>query len=144
MTTQGVATCHWCGGSFCPRRGGSPQLFCRSACRVAFHSAARRWAEGALVTGTLTIGDIRNASPEACTLLGAMKPVSQRDRVLPGALRHGRQRLVLELPICVDAVRDLVHLGWLSVERLRDTGAVADAVIDLADAALAAGLRPFG
>ena len=46
-------------------------MFCAPACRTAFHSAERRWAEHAIVSGTLTVADLRNGNPEACTLLPA-------------------------------------------------------------------------
>jgi hypothetical protein len=47
--------CSWCGLSFEPRTsGGSCQRFCRSACRHAFWSAARRWVERAVQAGLLS------------------------------------------------------------------------------------------
>jgi hypothetical protein len=61
--------CVWCGRPFPTRRGGSRQTFCCSRHRHAFHSAARRWAERAVVVGTLTVDHIRNGDPAACTLL---------------------------------------------------------------------------
>src|SRR5205814_6016731 len=60
--------CLWCEGEFERRKGGSPQRFCNSTCRDAFHSAGRRFAEHAVLSGELTIADLRNGSPEACTL----------------------------------------------------------------------------
>jgi hypothetical protein len=44
-------------------------VFCGPACRTAFHTAARRWAEGAVAVGVLTIADIRKGRLAACTLL---------------------------------------------------------------------------
>jgi hypothetical protein len=42
---------------------------------MAFWSAARRWAERAVVAGFLSVDDIRNGVGEACTLLpGASSP----------------------------------------------------------------------
>ena len=69
MTTPSLA-CLWCGKPFKPRRCGSPQIFCGAACRSAFHSAGRRWAERAIASGALTVGDLRNGDPQACTLRG--------------------------------------------------------------------------
>jgi len=68
--TEGISNpCPWCERPFRPRRGGSPQRFCQSKCRVAFWSALRRWGERAIDLGILTIGDIKNGAPTACTLL---------------------------------------------------------------------------
>ena len=61
--------CRWCGRACRPRRGGSPRVFCTSGCRNAFHAAARRWAERAIAAGMLTIAELRNGDPAACTLL---------------------------------------------------------------------------
>ena len=61
--------CRWCGRACRPRRGGSPRVFCTSGCRNAFHTAARRWAERAIAAGMLTIAELRNGDPAACTLL---------------------------------------------------------------------------
>jgi len=67
--------CLWCGRTFTPRRGGSPQRFCCAAHRTAFWSALRRWSERAVAAGALTIDQIRNADLTACTLrLGAISP----------------------------------------------------------------------
>ena len=60
--------CLWCDSGFEPRKGGSPQRFCNSKCRDAFHSAGRRWAEMAVSSGLLTAADLRNGPAEACTL----------------------------------------------------------------------------
>ena len=69
MTIRASTVCQWCEQPFRPRLGGSPQRFCGAACRTAFWSALRRWGERAVAVGILTIGDIRNGDPEACTLL---------------------------------------------------------------------------
>ena len=61
--------CLWCRRPFSGRRGGSPKRFCCAAHRTAFWSAARRWAERAVVSGFLSVDDIRNGVGEACTLL---------------------------------------------------------------------------
>ena len=61
--------CLWCSRAFRPRRGGSPQRFCSSAHRAVFHSAARRFAEGAVAAGIVTLDAIKNGDLAACTLL---------------------------------------------------------------------------
>jgi len=43
------AICLWCEGEFKRRKGGSPQRFCNSKHRDAFHSAGRRYAEHAVL-----------------------------------------------------------------------------------------------
>jgi hypothetical protein len=57
------------------RRGGSPQRFCSTEHRSLFWSTLRRWGARAVAAGILTIADIRNGDPAACTLPGA--PVSR-------------------------------------------------------------------
>jgi hypothetical protein len=61
--------CLWCGRSFKPRLGGSRQRFCCPSHRNAFHTAARIWAERAVVSGVLTVSDLRTGADAACTLL---------------------------------------------------------------------------
>jgi hypothetical protein len=63
-----AANCIWCARAFKPRRGGSPQRFCSPRHRTAFHSAARRWAEANIATGTLPVGAIKDGVPAAYTL----------------------------------------------------------------------------
>ena len=63
--------CLWCEGGFDIRKGGgAPQRFCQPKCRDAFHSAGRRWAEMAVLSGVITVGDLRNGSVTPCTLAG--------------------------------------------------------------------------
>ena len=78
--------CLWCKRPFRARRGGSPKRFCCAAHRIAFWSAARRWAERAVVSGLLSVDDIRNDPTEACTLLpGASSPEPVSLPQQPGA-----------------------------------------------------------
>jgi len=67
-STATSLACPWCEKRFKPQRCGSPQVFCTAACRSAFHSASRRWAERALACGLLTIAELQNSDPQACTL----------------------------------------------------------------------------
>jgi hypothetical protein len=63
--------CLWCEGGFDIRKGGgAPQRFCQPKCRDAFHSAGRRWAEMAVLSGVITVGDLRNGSGAPCKLAG--------------------------------------------------------------------------
>jgi hypothetical protein len=76
--TAGDTTCPWCNKRFLPRCGGSPQVFCSSGHRAAFHSAARRWAEHAVAVGMLTVADLKaEANPAACTLLPGTQVLSR-------------------------------------------------------------------
>jgi len=67
-----LPVCLWCRRPFSARRGGSPKRFCCAAHRTAFWSAARRWAEKAVVSGFLSVDDIRNGVGEVCTLLAGV------------------------------------------------------------------------
>jgi hypothetical protein len=71
MTEIANPLCLWCGKPFTRRRsGGSRQTFCGQPHRIAFHTAARRWAERAITSGVLTIAELQNAAAGACTLSG--------------------------------------------------------------------------
>ena len=88
MITSSV--CPWCKRAFPARRGGSPKRFCCAAHKTAFWSAARRWAEKAVVSGLLSVDDIRNGVGEACTLLPGPSspepvPLSQKFGAVPPA-----------------------------------------------------------
>jgi hypothetical protein len=139
--------CRWCQKLFKPQRGGSPKAFCGAACRSDFHTAARRWAERALIAGRLTIADLRNGTKGACTLprrtkLPAPRPdIAPPDPALLSALRV-RGSMMLRLPIAPEGIAGLVQAGWLAPRDCRDATAVADAVVDACDAALDAHLQP--
>ena len=49
-----------------------------------FWSALRGWGERALATGILTIADIKNGDPAACTLRGGVMPPSPVPEDRPG------------------------------------------------------------
>jgi hypothetical protein len=67
--------CLWCHNPFLPRRnGGSPQRFCSGEHREIFWSASRRWAERAVAAGVLTVDQIKDNDPAACTLPPGWKP----------------------------------------------------------------------
>jgi hypothetical protein len=125
--------CAWCDRLFRPRRGGHAQRYCRPACRRACHAAARRWALDAIETGALTVTDIKSGSAATRALL------SEAETVLPGI----RRPIVLELKILPDAVVDLKRLGWLNDACHSSNSAIADAVVELTERALALRLRPF-
>lgn len=140
--------CLWCNTGFEPRKGGSPQRFCNSKCRDAFHSAARRWAEMAVLSGVVTAADLRNAPAEACMLLPAQERRSDYPEIGPeeiaisDAQRASLQTLQLELTIAPDGILDLGRLGWLKPGTDHDPGAVGDAVAELTNAAISMRLRP--
>jgi hypothetical protein len=140
--------CLWCEGEFERRKGGSPQRFCNSKHRDAFHSAGRRYAEHAVLSGQLTVADLRNGSPEACTLLPAQEHRSDYldtgsdENALSAAQRASARKLQLELSIAPDGILDLCRLGWLDPDTAQDPEAVGDAVAELTNAALSLRLRP--
>jgi hypothetical protein len=70
-------SCLWCGGPFSPNRRGSPQVFCAAACRSAFHTAGRRWAENAVRTARLTVAEQQSDSVQART------PATARESPVP-------------------------------------------------------------
>ncbi|MCZ6674230.1 MAG: hypothetical protein O7C75_14980, partial [Verrucomicrobia bacterium] len=63
----------WCDKPFERRTtGGSPQRHCSTDCRLAFHRAARRWAEKAVLAGRLTVEELKDADCTAYTLVGGV------------------------------------------------------------------------
>ena len=141
--------CLWCDTAFEPRKAGSPQRFCSSKCRDEFHSAGRRYAERAVLGGLLAVPDLRNGSPEACTLLPAQEHRSDYpedtgsdENALSNAQRASVRDLLLDIPINAEGLIELCNLGWLDPEQFRDRRAAADAVIELTNAAIALRLRP--
>ena len=141
--------CLWCEGGFDIRKGGgASQRFCQPKCRDAFHSAGRRWAEMAVLSGVITEGDLRNGSVTPCTLAGREEGTSDYpgiasdENALSAAQRASVQKVQLELSIAPDGVLDLCRLGWLDPDTTQDAGAVGDAVAELTNAALSQCLRP--
>ena len=143
-----IEPCLWCETSFEPRRGGSRQRFCRARHRIAFHTAARLWAERALDSGVLTLADIRNGTGEPCTLLlrgqspFPLSDIGYDEPVLSEARCATARDMVLDIPITAEGLIELCRLGWLDPEKLRNSKAVADAVVDLSNAAISARLQP--
>ena len=140
--------CLWCEGGFDMRKGGgAPQRFCQPKCRDAFHSAGRRWAEMAVLSGVITVGDLRNVSGAPCTLAGREEGASDYPDNRVGRERCQRgpagvfARYGLGVPINTEGLTSFVGLGWLDPNQLRNSAAV-DAVIELTNAAIALRLRP--
>ena len=98
-----------------------------------FWSTLRRWGARAVAAGILTIADIRNGDPAACTLPGA--PISPpQQRVVPaeepeypsddfGRLLDEMDEILGEPTIAL-----LTRLGWLARDRQKDHAAVVHAL----------------
>ena len=57
-----TAACLWCETAFEPRvSGGSAQRFCGKDCRQEFHTAARAWAERAVLSGLIPVAAFKVA-----------------------------------------------------------------------------------
>ena len=108
------------------RRGGSPQRFCSTEHRSLFRSTLRRWGARAVAAGILTIADIRNGDPEACTLTGA--PISPPPASADGqdCISDDFGRLLDEMDgiLGKPTIPLLVRLRWLAPGRQRDHAAV--------------------
>jgi len=130
MTVQPVeAKCSWCGQELQLRRGGSPQRFCSTKHRSLFWSL-RRWGARAVAAGILTIADIRNGDPAACTLPGA--PTSSAPQ--PSSPAEAQKDLSDDFSRLLDEMDEilgeptialLTRLGWLARNRQKDPAAVA-------------------
>ena len=66
--------CLWCARPFVPRAGGKTQRFCRPAHRLAFHASARRWAERAVLSGALSVAELKRASGNVHVGLNGVQP----------------------------------------------------------------------
>ena len=106
------AACLWCGGSFEPHRGGSPQRFCGPECRAAFWTALRRWGDQAIADGVLTIAELKDGAPAACTLL------HRGSAAVPDA----PMRFIVEVDRGL--VDGLVRLGFIRSDERDELGAI--------------------
>ena len=102
----------------------------------------------AVLSGVITVGDLRNVSGAPCTMAGREEGTSDYPGIAPdenalsAADRASVQKVQLELSIAPDGVLDLCRLGWLDPDTAQDAGAVGDAVAELTNAALSLRLRP--
>ena len=122
MTEGATASCPWCKAPFRPRRGGSPQRFCGSKCRTEFWIALRRWGERAISVGILTIADIKNGDPAACTLAQDSANVAGGYVTPPIPL----MRFLVEVEC--DTVTWLVRLGFIPPTKRDDLAAIIAAL----------------
>jgi len=120
------AKCSWCGQELQLRRGGSPQRFCSTKHRSLFWSTLRRWGARAVAAGILTIADIRNGDPEACTLTGASisRPPASAERQDCISDDFGLLLDEMDGTLGEPAIPLLIRLGWLPRDRQKDHAAV--------------------
>src|ERR1700731_3485158 len=117
----------WCGQDLQVRRGGSPQRFCSTEHRSLFWSTLRRWGARAVAAGILTIADIRNGDPAACTLPGgpvSLPPVPAKEQEFKS---DDFRRLLDEMDgiLGEPTIELLTRLRWLEPDRQKDHAAVA-------------------
>jgi hypothetical protein len=129
-------SCPWCDRPFQARRdGGKRQVFCRTACRRAFHAAARNWVLAGLAAGHIAISDIKNGLPATRALPEA--PISpflkQRDpppQPLPaegqGCPSDDFGRVLDEMDgiLGEPTIALPIRLHWLARDRQKDHAAV--------------------
>jgi hypothetical protein len=76
LMADGQTHCQWCGESFTAlSKGGRIKRFCSPPCRMAFHSAARRWIARAIETGLLSIADLKSQTAPRLTCASPAEPV---------------------------------------------------------------------
>ena len=101
-----------------------------------------------MLSGVITVADLRNGSVAPCTLAGREEGASDYPDNRVGRERCQRgpagvyARYGLGVPINTEGLIELCNLGWLDPEQFRDRRAAADAVIELTNAAIALRLRP--
>ena len=126
--------CPWCDRPFRARRdGGKRQVFCRTACRRAFHAAARNWVLAGLAAGHIAVSDIKNGLPATRALSGA--PISSPPQPSsPAEAQEDRSddfgRLLDEMDEILGepTIALLIRLRWLSRDRQKDHAAVMHAL----------------
>jgi hypothetical protein len=103
----------------------------------------------AVLSGVITVGDLRNGSGAPCKLAGREEGASDYpgdtgsdENALSAAQRACVQKVQLEFSIAPDGILDLCRLGWLDPDTAQDSEAVGDAVAELTNAALSLRLRP--
>jgi hypothetical protein len=86
-----------------------------------FWSTLRRWGARAVAAGILTIADIRNGDPAACTLPGGpvSGPLVAEEQDDFRQLLHAMDEILEESAIAL-----LIRLGWLAPGPQKDHAAV--------------------
>ncbi len=133
-------SCPWCDRPFQARRdGGKRQVFCRTACRRAFHAAARNWVLAGLAAGHIAISDVKNGPPTTRALSESANspsptPEGPPPRLVPAAapkdLSDNFSRLLDEMDEILGepTIALLIRLGWLAPDRQKDHAAVGRAL----------------
>jgi hypothetical protein len=129
-------SCPWCDRPFQARRdGGKRQVFCRIACRRAFHAAARNWVLAGLAAGNIAMSDVKNGPPATRALSGrAISPFPKHEGPPPQPLPAEGQdcisddfrRLLDEMDgiLGEPTIPLLIRLHWLTRDRQKDHAAV--------------------
>jgi hypothetical protein len=129
-------SCPWCDRSFQARRdGGQRQVFCCTACRRAFHAAARSWVLGELAAGHIAISDVKKRPSATRALSGSVIWLSPAHEAPPPQLVPAEQpecfsddfsRLLEEMDgiLGEPTIALLIRLGWLARDRQKDHAAV--------------------
>ncbi len=110
-------------------------MFCHTACRRAFHAAARSWVLGELAAGHIAILDVKNGPLATRALSGSLISPSPTHegpppRLVPAAapkdLSDDFGRLLDEMDEILgeSTIPLLVRLRWLAPGRQRDHAAV--------------------
>jgi hypothetical protein len=130
-------SCPWCDRPFQARHdGGKRQVFCRTACRRAFHAAARNWVLGELAAGHIAISVVKNGPPATRALPGsAISPSRDRHEAPPQQPASAEEqdwlpddfgRLLYEMDEILEepTIPLLIRLHWLARDRQKDHAAV--------------------
>ena len=135
-----AARCSWCDRPFRARRdGGKRQVFCHTACRRAFHAAARNWVLAGLAAGHIAISDVKNGPPTTRALPGSANSPSPTHKGPPpqplpaegqGCPSDDFGRLLDEMDKILGepTIPLLIRLHWLARDRRKDHAAVVHAL----------------
>jgi hypothetical protein len=103
-------------------------MYCRAACRAAYHKAARQWCERAIADGRLTVEALRDGLPVAYTLPKGSEPPSPESGVgfLDEAFIEPVMRFVVDVPRYT--VEGLIKLEFIQPDQQDDLFAVIAAL----------------
>jgi hypothetical protein len=122
--TEGSILCLWCSRAFTPRRGGSQQVYCRAACRSAYHKAARQWCERAIADGRLTVQDLRDGAAAACTLPEGGEPTLPLTNIGCGGPAAPGTPLRFLVEVEPHTVAGLIKLGFIRPDEREELGPI--------------------
>jgi hypothetical protein len=103
-------------------------MYCRAACRAAYHKAARQFCERAIADGRLTVHDLRNGELKAYTLPECSEMALPLSDIVQGYTERPGVLLRFLVEVERGTVASLVKLRFISRDQGGDLVAIIDAL----------------